>query len=107
VDRFGHCPPRRLLGHRVLVATGPLARLLGLAHLDREEAPSALLIPRCRCVHTFGMRFALDLYFLDGEGDVVEARLGVPPRRLAFCARAHAVLELAAGKGGEFGAPAP
>lgn len=70
------------------------ARLLGLAHLDAGRAPEGLLIPRCRGVHTFGMRFALDLIFLDGEGRVVELRHDVPPRRLARCRCASAVLEL-------------
>lgn len=78
------------------MAVGPRARLLGLAHLDRGEAGAGLLIPRCFCVHTFGMRFALDLVFLDGEGRVVSLRRAVRPRRLAFDRRASAVLELPA-----------
>jgi uncharacterized protein len=90
-----------------VVAEGGSLRLLGLAHLDLEAAPAALLIPRCRSVHTFGMRFALDLHFLDGEGAVVERRLAVPPRRLAFCGKARAVLEIPAGEGGEIAAPVP
>jgi uncharacterized membrane protein (UPF0127 family) len=73
---------------------------LGLAHLDRGEVGPGLLIPRCSSVHTFGMRFALDLCFLDGC-EVVAVRLAVPPRRFAFCRRASAVLELPAGEGGE------
>ena len=32
--------------------------------LDRHRAPEGLLIPRCRSVHTYGMRFPLDLLFL-------------------------------------------
>lgn len=70
------------------------ARLLGLALLDRSEAGEGLLIPRCRGVHTFGMRFALGLVFLDAGGMVIELRRSVPPRRLARCSGARAVLEL-------------
>jgi uncharacterized membrane protein (UPF0127 family) len=55
----------------------------------------ALLIPRCRSVHTFTMRFPLDLIWLDGEGRVVRVDVGVPPRRVRTCLRARAVLELA------------
>jgi hypothetical protein len=72
-----------------------------LAHLDREQAGAGLLIPRCSSVHTFGMRFSLDLYFLGEGGEVIAVRSGVPARRLAFCGRARAVLELPAGEGGE------
>jgi uncharacterized membrane protein (UPF0127 family) len=88
------------------VAATLRARLLGLACLDLEDA-GPLLIPRCSSVHTFGMRFALDLYFLDAQGAVVAVRHSVPPRRFAFCADAGAVLEVPTGQGGEFSARAP
>ena len=95
------------LGREVRVAVGPRARFLGLAHLDRDQAGPGLLIPRCSSVHTFGMRFPLDLYFLGGDGEVVAIRWGVPARRLAICGRARAVLELPAAEGGENFAAAP
>ena len=103
MDSFGgRRPPRRfeglelaeLLGARVPVASSLRARLLGLALLDRADAGLGLLIPRCRSVHTFGMRFALDLLFLDPEWRVIELRRAVPPRRMARCAGATSVLEL-------------
>ncbi len=92
-----------MLGCEVRLARGMRARLLGLAGISRDEAGGGLLIPRCSSVHTFGMRFALDLYFLDGGGGVVAVRLAVPPKRFAFCGRADAVLELPAASGGEIG----
>ena len=87
-------PSTRVLGHRVPVATGLRARLLGLSHLDRERAGAGLLIPRCACVQTFGMRFALDLVFLDAAGREVSSRRGIGPYRIAHDRRASAVLEL-------------
>jgi uncharacterized protein len=86
-------PSATVLGFNVPVATTRRARLLGLAFLDRVEAGEGLLIPRCRSVHTFGMRFALDLVFL-AEGRVVDLRRQVPPRRVIRCGTADAVLEL-------------
>jgi uncharacterized membrane protein (UPF0127 family) len=83
-----------VLGVEVPVAETPLARLLGLALLDRGAAGPGLLIPRCRCVHTFGMRFDLDLLFLDAEGRVVELRRSVRRGRVIRCRDADAVLEL-------------
>ena len=77
----------------VRVARGPLARLLGLAGL-REPPPAALLLPRTRSVHTFGMRFALDLHWLDRAGRVVRVDRAVPPRRMRGCRAAHAVGEV-------------
>jgi uncharacterized membrane protein (UPF0127 family) len=102
--RLRRLPVVTALGREVRLAHGPRARLLGLAHLDREEAGAGLLIPRCASVHTFGMRFPLDLYFLGEGGEVVAVRRGIPARRLAFCGQAKAVLELPAAEGGEIAA---
>jgi hypothetical protein len=94
--RFERLPRARLLGREVPIAATPLSRLLGLALLDRERAGEGLLIPRCACVHTLGMRFALDLLFLDGDLSVLELRRTVPAGRVARCRGAAAVLELPA-----------
>lgn len=99
--RLQGLPTAVVLGHEVPVATGTRCRLLGLAWLERGEAGAGLLIPRCASVHTFGMRFALDLYFLDERGDPLAVRRGVPRRRLALARGAHAVLEIPAREGGE------
>lgn len=104
--RLRRLPLATALGREVRLAAGGRARLLGLAHLDREEAGPGLLIPGCASVHTFGMRFALDLYFLGEGGELVSVRRLVPPRRFAFCGRARAVLEIPAVEGGETSAAA-
>ena len=83
-----------VLGREVPVATGFRARLLGLALLDRVQVGTGLLIPRCASVHTFGMRFALDLFFLDQRGEPLSIHRGILPRRLAFAQGAVAVLEI-------------
>jgi len=95
--RFARLERRVILGHEVDVAVGFRARLLGLALLDRADAGPGLLIPRCASVHTFGMRFALDVYFLDRDGDVIAERHAIPPRRFVACRGAAAVLEVPAG----------
>ena len=84
----------RVLGHEVPIATGFRARLLGLARLDLGEAGSGLFIPGCSSVHTFGMRFSLDLYFLDGAGAIAAVRRNVAGRRLIVCRDAVATLEI-------------
>ena len=94
-----------VLGHEVRVARGPRARFLGLAHLDRERAGSGLLIPRCSSIHTFGMRFELDVYFLDAEGRVLSVRRRVPPWRVLWQPGAAAVLEIPSPQGGESASP--
>jgi uncharacterized membrane protein (UPF0127 family) len=98
--RLDALPERRLPGGlRLAVARGGRARLCGLAFLDEIPPDRALLFERCRSVHTFGMRFALDLVWLDGGGAVVRVDGGVRPRRLRSCRRAASVVEVATGAG--------
>ena len=82
-------------------------RLRGLAWRRRSQAGPGLLIPRCSSVHTFGMRFELDVYFLDRDGQVLAVRCRVPPRRLLWCRGASAILEIPSAEGGEFGGAGP
>jgi len=91
--RFRRLGRAEILGRVVPVATTFPSRLLGLALLRRERAGEGLLIPRCGSIHTFGMRFRLDLLFLDEERRVLELRRAVPPWRIARCPAAAAVLE--------------
>ena len=55
--------------------------------LGRETFEGALVIPRCRWIHTIGMRFPLDVAFLDPDGVVVKTmhvhrhRIGFPVQR--------------------------
>ena len=77
----------------VRVARSRLARLLGLA-LRRDPPDWALLLPRTRSVHTLGMRFALDLIWLDREGRAVRVDTAVPRNRFRACRRAVAVCEI-------------
>ena len=72
-------------------------RLRGLAGLDRLDPDTALHLPRCRSVHTAGMRFALDLIWLDARGAVVRVDRDVGPGRLRTCLRARSVVETRAG----------
>jgi uncharacterized protein len=93
-SRLASLPIVTLVGVEVHVAIGFRARALGLSYLDLADAGTGLLIPRCPCVHTFGMRFALDLIFLAPDGAPCSVRHKVPPRRVAWDRRAAAVIEL-------------
>jgi uncharacterized protein len=83
-----------LPGVDVRVAADRLARLIGLAGLRALPAGVGLLLPRTRSVHTLGMRFPLDLVWLDGAGHVVRIDCTVRPGRLRGCRGARAVVEL-------------
>ncbi|MGE0878893.1 MAG: DUF192 domain-containing protein [Acidimicrobiia bacterium] len=77
------------------VASEPKARRRGL--LGRNGIEGALLIERGRWVHTVGMRFPIDVAFIDGQGRVIHCttmarhRVGIPQ------IKARAVIEAEAG----------
>ncbi len=97
--RLRRLPARRAGAFTLLRASTSRARLLGLAGLSAPPPRTVLLLDRTASVHTAGMRFALDLVWLDGAGAVVRVDERVGPRRLRACARARAVAECRAGEG--------
>lgn len=102
-SRLDVLPGRELEGgRRVAEASTRAARLAGLARLDAMPPATALHLPRCRSVHTVGMRFALDLIWLDGDGAVVRVDRDVAPRRLRTCLRARSVVECGADEADAF-----
>ena len=101
--RLSALPSRELAGGlRVATAASHLAKLRGLTGLTGLEADEGLELPRCRSVHTAGMRFALDLVWLDADGAVVRVDRGVQPFRMRSCREARSVVEVTAGRGDAF-----
>lgn len=68
--------------------------LLGRSHLPHGEG---LWIVPCDAIHTIGMRFPIDLIYLDSKNQIKKLLSDVPPWRLSGCLPAHSVLELPAG----------
>lgn len=68
--------------------------LLGRKGLGEGEG---LWIIPCEAVHTFFMRFPIDLIYLDRKHRVKKVRNSVPAWRVSGCLSAHSVLELPAG----------
>ena len=64
---------------------------------DRLEAGTGLWIVPCESVHTFFMKFAIDLVYVDRKNKVRKVRHAVPAWRLSACLTAHSILELPAG----------
>lgn len=74
-----------------------LARLLGLHRFGRLSWHTGLYIAPCRAIHTFGLRYAIDVVFLDGNDRVIRKVDALAPGRWAVCAAAVSVVELPAG----------
>lgn len=69
----------------------------GLLGRDGLLPGEGLWIAPCEAVHTFFMRFPIDLVYLDRKHRVRKVRGGVGPWRISACLTAHSVLELPAG----------
>ena len=85
------------LGASVELANHSAARRKGLLERDSLLAGEGLWILPCQAVHTVGMRFPIDLVYLDRDLRVRKVRSNVYPWRLSACVSAHSVLELAPG----------
>ncbi len=77
------------------LATTSSQRRRGL--LGRDSVEGALLISKCRWVHTLGMKFAIDVAFLDNAGRVVKTKTLKPNRISAPVPKASTVVESEAG----------
>lgn len=85
----------------VEVANSSAARSKGLLGRRGLGPGEGLWIVPCESVHTFGMKFPIDLVYLDREHRIRKIRKRVHPWRISACFTAHSVLELAAGAIGE------
>ncbi len=87
-----------ILAERVEVATRAWARMRGLLGREGLELGSALVIEPCNSIHTFFMKFSIDVLFIDREGQVLGVYETLPPWRLTrLYSRANGVVELPAG----------
>ena len=88
----------RSVCERCRVADRPLSRLRGLLGRKALPAGEGLLLRPSPSIHTWFMRFAIDVVFLDRELCVLDVRHVVRPWRMAGRRGARAVLELGAGE---------
>lgn len=86
-----------VLGDAVELADTSAKRRTGLLRHDHLEPGAGLWIVPCESVHTFFMKFAIDLVYVDKKNRVRKVRNAVPPWRLSACLTAHSILELPSG----------
>jgi len=87
-----------VLGDKVRTASTFLPRFVGLLGTAAIADGEGLWIVPCRSVHTLGMRYPIDVAFLDARGVVVGILGGLPPNRVGRVFRdARGALELRSG----------
>lgn len=85
-----------LTTHAGMANTSELRRR-GLLKHNSLEPGDGLWIAPCEAVHCFGMKFAIDVIYLNKQKKILKMRPNMGKNRLSFCLRAHSVLELPAG----------
>lgn len=87
----------RILARDLIPAFDSKSRRVGLLHHQSMPAGTAMLIAPSNAVHTFFMRFPIDIAFVTREGRIVKACNAVQPWRIAVAWSGWGVVELAAG----------
>lgn len=87
----------KVIADQLLTAFDSGSRRKGLlSHVSLPQS-TALIIAPTNAIHTFFMKFPIDIVFVSRGGRVLKIRSGVPAWRMTGSLRAFAVLELAAG----------
>ena len=93
-----HATRGELLAARVRVADRAWSRLKGLIGESSLDVGEGLLFTSCQAVHMYGMRFPLDVVFMDESGAVVATYEELKPgHRTTVHRDAYYALELPAG----------
>ena len=95
--RVVNCTRDTVLATCMEVADSASKRKKGLLGREGLAPGGGMWIVPCEAVHTFWMRFSLDLVYLDRKKQVRKLSSEVPPWRLSGCLLAHSVLELPPG----------
>ena len=87
----------KVVAERLLTAFDSRTRKKGLLAHESLPQSTAMVIAPSNAVHTFFMKFPIDIVFVSKGGRVLKIRSSVPAWRMTASLRAFAVLELAAG----------
>jgi uncharacterized protein len=87
----------RIVARTLLTAFDSASRRRGLLEHESLDEGTALIMAPSNAIHTFSMRFAIDVAFLSRDGQVVKVRPTVVPWRIAAAWSAFAVVELCGG----------
>lgn len=73
------------------------ARLKGLLGTKKLDHGKGLIIRPCNSIHTVGMKYAIDIIFLDNQDKIVKLINDMPSGKFSLCSESRYVVELPAG----------
>jgi hypothetical protein len=80
---------------KITYCLSPLAKLKGLLGKRNLAEHHCYVFAPCKAIHTFGMRFAIDVIFCDKTGHLLKYYRQLAPNRIVFVSRAFFTIELA------------
>jgi uncharacterized membrane protein (UPF0127 family) len=89
-----------VLAGKLETAFDSKTRRKGLLGRHGLDAGAALIIAPCNSIHTFFMKFAIDVVFATRDGRVTKLHTALPPWRIGLSWKSFAVIELPAGAAG-------
>jgi hypothetical protein len=98
-----HAGTGALVADRLEAALDSASRRKGLLGRDGLPPGAALVIAPTNAIHTFAMRFPIDVVFVRRSGVVTKVRHSMPRSRMSGSLLAFAVIELPAGAAGQAG----
>lgn len=89
---------KKVVAEHVILADSFLKRSKGLLGKKSFEKENTLWIKRCQSIHTFFMRFSIDVVFVDKDLKVTNMYLSLKPWRVTpYAFKAKSVFEFSAG----------
>ncbi len=89
----------KTLSENILVADTLWSRLVGLMFQKQLHEADGLMLDPCRSIHTFFMRYSLDIVFMNSKNEIIKIIRGMKPWRMTWIyLSASKTLELPAGK---------
>ena len=89
----------KIISKNILIAETLVDRLIGLMFREKLVGSDGLLLNPCRSIHTFFMRYNLDIVFISSNNKVIKIIRDIKPWRMTWIYfRANKTLELPSGK---------
>lgn len=89
----------KIISKDILIAETLVDRLIGLMFREKLVGADGLLLNPCRSIHTFFMRYNLDIVFLNSDNKIIKIIRDIKPWRMTWIYfRANKTLELPSGK---------
>ncbi len=77
-----HVETRKIVARKVVMATSILSRMRGLMFRNEIEKDEGIILEPCNSIHTFFMKFPIDVVFINKKNKIIKIYKSLPPWRL-------------------------